>query len=53
MRPEKKEKKRRKEIRVCQYCGINTVRGGKAYCTDACERLDQEYKEWLEQPGKR
>ena len=48
MRPEKKEKKRRKEVRVCFYCGINAVRGDKAYCSEACQKYDREYREWLE-----
>jgi endogenous inhibitor of DNA gyrase (YacG/DUF329 family) len=52
VRPEKKEKKRRKEVRVCLYCGINTVKGDKAYCSDACHKYDLEYREWLKQEKK-
>lgn len=53
MRDYRDEKKKRKpEVRVCLYCGINTAKGGSLYCCKACERYDQEYREWLK-PEKR
>jgi hypothetical protein len=46
-----KKKKRKPEVRVCLYCGINTVRESP-YCCKACERYDQEYREWLKSKEK-
>ena len=52
-RKERRQKRKKKVFEYCLYCGVNKIKKGSIFCSDACEKHQEEYEHWAKHEGRK